>query len=174
MKFLSPIMAAILLAGLGWTAAGQAQGLPGGSYLRSCNGARMEGDTLVARCRVPGGGEQRSALAQVRRCVGDIGNQGGVLACNFPGGAPVYGQVLPEPGYRAQPYGAPPAYGERAYGERRYGEQGYGPEHWERCRGLRREAEELRARLDREWDPVERQRTEYRLREVREQEERCR
>ena len=53
-------------------------------------------------------------------------------------------------------------------------DRGYGSDRGERCRGLRREAEELRARLDREWNPAERQRTEFRLREVREQEERCR
>jgi hypothetical protein len=44
----------------------------------------------------------------------------------------------------------------------------------ERCVGLHREAEMLRHRLDREWNPVERARTEGRLREVRERAERCR
>src|SRR5439155_7984974 len=159
------------------TASAQAQGLPQGTYLRSCSGARVEGDMLVARCRTADGREQRTALAQIGRCTGDIGNHGGVLVCNHADGAPAYGQVLSERGRAAPYYGAPPpaygerGYGERGYGERRYGEQGYG---WERCRGLRREAEELRGRLDREWNPLERQRIEYRLREVREHEERCR
>ena len=44
----------------------------------------------------------------------------------------------------------------------------------ERCIGLHREAEHLRGRMEREWNPVERARTEGRLRELREQEERCR
>src|SRR5437773_343288 len=51
--------------------------------------------------------------------------------------------------------------------ERRYGEDTR-----ERCYGLRREADELRVRMDREFNPMERARTEGRLREVREQEER--
>jgi hypothetical protein len=39
---------------------------------------------------------------------------------------------------------------------------------------LRRQADELRSRLDREWNPLERARTEGQLRAIREQEERCR
>ena len=161
MKTVMGALAAVLLAGVGWSAAAEAQGLPQGSYLRSCNGARIAGDTLVARCRMPGGGEQRSALAGVHRCVGDIGNNGGQLQCAY--GGPGRAQVAPAPGY-----------GERRYGERRYGEQGYGSDRGERCGGLRRQAEELRARLDREWNPIERTRTEGQLRAVRQQEERCR
>ena len=64
-------------------------------------------------------------------------------------------------GYDGAPYGEP------GYGERRYGEDTR-----ERCYGLRREADELRVRLDREFNPMERARTEGRLHEVREQEER--
>ena len=110
----------------------------------------MEGDTLVARCRTRDGGEQRSALSGVNRCVGDIGNSNGSLACNFGGRA----QAVPAgPGYR---------------------EPGYGSDRGERCGGLRREAQELRARMDREWNPMERARLASHLREVHEQEERCR
>ena len=58
--------------------------------------------------------------------------------------------------------------------DRRYGEPGYGSEMRERCVGLHREMEGLRARMDREWNPLERARMEGRLREVREQEERNR
>ena len=158
MKIVMGALAAVLLTGIGWSATAEAQGLPQGSYLQSCNGARIQGDTLVARCRTVDGGEQRSALAAVNRCVGDIGNNNGQLQCTY-GGARAQG--VPVPGY-----------GERE----RYGraEPGYGSDRGDQCRGLRREAEELRERLEREYNPVERARTEGRLHEVRAQEERCR
>jgi len=81
------------------------------------------------------------------------------------------------PGYNS--YTTPaPAYSAPRYSEPRYNEPrrelGSGSEMRERCGGLHREAEMLRHRLDREWNPVERARTEGRLREVREQAERCR
>ena len=120
----SRVLAAALLAASGWAMPAQAQGVPGGSYLRSCTGAHLERGTLVARCRTGEGYEQRTALDRVRRCVGDIGNENGVLVCNFPDGQPVYGQVLQEPehhGYEAPPYGAPP------YGGPQYGAAPYGP-----------------------------------------------
>lgn len=155
MKIVIGALAAALLAGVGWSATAAAQGLPQGSYLRTCNGARIEGNTLIARCRTADGREERSALASVHRCVGDIGNVNGQLQCNYGGPR---AQGAPVPGY----------------GERRFGEQGYGSGRGERCFGLRRQAEELRARLDREWNPLERARTEGQLRAIREQEERCR
>ena len=43
----------------------------------------------------------------------------------------------------------------------------------ERCVGLHREARDLRIRLDREWNPVERMRTEGWLREVQDREARA-
>jgi len=144
MKIVSGVLAAAVLAGLGWSMPAQAQGLPRGSYLGSCTGARMEGDTLVARCRAVDGREQRSALADVRRCVGDIGNNNGSLSCNMGGRAAV------APG------------------------QGYGSDRREGCGGLHRESEELRARLDREFNPLERSRIEGQLRGLQEQEEHCR
>ena len=151
MRMVSGALAAVVLAGLGWSLPAQAQGLPQGTYLSSCSGARMEGDTLVARCRTRDGSEQRSALAGVNRCVGDIGNSNGSLHCNFgPGRA------------QAVPAGPEPR------------EPGYGSERGERCGGLRREAEGLRSRLDREFNPLERARIEGQLREVHEQQERCR
>jgi len=152
MKIVSGALAAVVLAGLGWSMPAQAQGLPQGSYLRSCNGAALHGDTLVATCRRADGREQRSSLADVRHCVGDIGNNNGNLQCNYGGS-----RAGPTPGY----------------GERRYGEPGYGGEMRERCIGLHREAENLRIRMDREWNPLERSRTEGRLREVQEQEARA-
>ena len=147
MRIVSGALAAVVLAGLGWSLPAQAQGLPQGSYLNSCNGARIEGDTLVARCRTADGREERSALAGVNRCVGDIGNSNGSLSCNSGGRA------------QAVPVGPGP---------------GYGSERGDRCGELRREAEGLRVRLDREFNPLERARIEGQLREVHEQEERCR
>lgn len=81
------------------------------------------------------------------------------------------------PGYNS--YTTPaPAYSAPRYSEPRYNEPrrelGSGSEMRERCGGLHREAEMLRHRLDREWNPMERARTEGRLREVRERAERCR
>ena len=149
MKIVSGALAAAVFGFTCWSLPVQAQGLPQGSYLNNCTGARMQGDTLIARCRTPDGGEQRSALAEANRCVGDIGARNGTLHCRFGGAA----QAAPGP---------------------RYGERGYGSEAGERCGGLRHEARELRARLDREWNPVERARTELRLRNIQEQEERCR
>jgi hypothetical protein len=156
MKIVMGALAAVLLTGIGWSATAEAQRMPQGSYLQSCDGARIEGNTLVARCRTADGREQRSALATVNRCVGDIGNNNGQLQCNY--GGPGRAQAIPAPGY----------------GERRAGEPGVGSDRDERCRGVHHEMEELTGRLDREWNPIERARTEERLRQVREQEERCR
>jgi len=76
------------------------------------------------------------------------------------------------PGYTA-PYTTPAPYSAQRYNEPRR-EPGYGSEMRGRCGELHREAEVLRHRLDREWNPMERARTEGRLREVRERAERCR
>lgn len=150
------VLTGVLLAGIAWLQPAAAQGLPQGSYLQSCMGAALRGDTLIATCRRADGREQRTSLADVRRCVGDIGNNNGNLQCHYGGG-------------RAGPG---PGYDDRRYGERRYGETGYGGETRERCVGLHRESEDLRIRLDREWNPMDRARTEGRLREVQEQEAR--
>ena len=156
----------VLLAGMAFIQSAAAQGLPQGSYLRSCMGAALRGDTLVATCRRADGREQRTSLPDVRRCVGDIGNNNGNLQCSYAGGP-----GGPPPGYGERGYGER-GYGERGYGERGYGERRYGEEARERCFGLHRETDDLRIRLDREFNPMERARTEGRLREVREQEER--
>lgn len=79
-------------------------------------------------------------------------------------------------GWSSQPnngYQTPPArpYAP-GYGERRVDEPRYGSDIRERCVGLHRESENLRIRLDREWNPLERVRTEGRLREVQDQEAR--
>ena len=70
---------------------------------------------------------------------------------------------LPPP--PAPGYGAPGGPGPR---------EGYGSDFRERCAGVHHEAEELRHRLEREGDPADRARIEGRLRELHEQEERCR
>jgi len=74
------------LAGLGLLAGAsavpaQAQGVPGGSYLRSCTNVHQRGDRLVAECRREDGGWQRSVL-DVDRCRGGIANTNGSLTCN--------------------------------------------------------------------------------------------
>jgi len=90
--------AALLLAGIAWAAPAQAQGMPQGSYLQSCRDIGIQGDSLVAACRTVDGRTQRTALAAVNRCVGDIGNNNGNLQCNHNGGGRNYGQG-PQPGY---------------------------------------------------------------------------
>jgi len=92
-----------------------AQGVPPGSYLRSCTHVGTHGDTLTADCRRTDGSWGRTALRDVGRCVGDIGNMDGQLACN--GGAQGYS------GSRDRAYGQSPEYG---YGNDRYGGPGYG------------------------------------------------
>ena len=129
MKRGTAALTGVLLAGVAWMQPAAAQGLPPGSYLRSCTGAMLRGDTLVAACRREDGREQRTSLPDVLRCVGEIGNNNGNLQCNYGGG-----RAGPGPGYEERRYGGP------GYGERRYGEDTR-----ERCYGLRREADELGA-----------------------------
>lgn len=75
--------------------------------------------------------------------------------------------------YQTQPYAAPSQpYVERGY-DRREGGPRYGSDVRERCIGLHREAESLRIRMDREWNPMERARTEGRLRGVQNEEARA-
>src|SRR5689334_23742967 len=131
MKRGTAVLGGLLLAGSVWMQPAAAQGLPQGSYLGSCAGAALRGDTLVASCRRADGREQRTSLPDVRRCVGDIGNNNGNLQCNYAGG-----RAGPGPGYEERRYGEP------GYGERRHGE-----EVRERCFGLRRESDELRSRM---------------------------
>jgi len=173
MKITLGALAAVLLAAVSWSGPAQAQGLPQGSYLRSCSNIGFSGDGLVATCRSTDGREQRSVMRDFRHCVGDIGNNNGVLQCQQANGRQAFGQIINEPGRGREPgYGAP-RYGEApGYG---YGsDRRAGGEAWERCRGLQRESEELRHRIDREWNPLDRSRMEGRLRELRAEQERCR
>jgi uncharacterized protein DUF6381/CVNH domain-containing protein len=137
MKTLNGLCAALLLAALNWVTPAAAQGIPPGSYLRSCSGARVEGDTLIARCRRVDGFEQRSALPNLHRCVGDIANANGVLRCAYRQGPPPAAAPVPTPNFI------------------------------ERCQALRHQAFELRQRIERTFDPFERARLEERLRGVR-------
>ena len=106
MKIVSGALA-LLLAGIAWSPSTQAQWVPPGSYLQTCRDIAMRGDRLYAVCRTVDGRARRTELRWVRRCVGDIGNNNGMLQCS-------YGDAQP-PG---RSYGAPPpGYG---YGPPRY------------------------------------------------------
>src|SRR5260370_23932159 len=114
MKIASGALAALLLAGIGWSPPAHAQGMPQGSYLQSCTNAAMQGDSLVATCRRADGREERSALAGVRRCAGDVWNNNGIPPCSGQGGGVARGQVMAEPGRGREPgpgYGREPGPG---------------------------------------------------------------
>jgi hypothetical protein len=124
MRITLGLLAAVVLGGISFTVAAQT---PQGSYLSSCTNVRMEGGSLTAMCRRADGREQRTALRDFNQCIGDIGNDNGVLRCNrgqapAPGGGqattPGYGQVpvtgsgqgqAPAPGYGQ---GQTPGYGQ--------------------------------------------------------------
>ena len=99
-----------------------------------------------------------------------IGTLATLLVAGVCAAQPAHAQSWSQPyGYQtgpAQPY-AP------RYGERRSDEPRYGSDVRERCIGLHREARDLRIRMDREWNPVERVRTEGRLREIQDREARA-
>jgi hypothetical protein len=136
----------ILLAALAASPPGHAQGLPQGTYLDTCSGARVEGASLIARCRGADGMEQHSALLNFDRCAGDIANNNGVLSCNFGVAGPV-----------PAPMPAPPPVTRVAVD----------------CNELHRQAADLHARLDATFDPIERARLDGRLHEVHDQEDHC-
>ena len=129
----------LMLSGLAATAHAQ---VPRGSYLHSCTDVRMRGDTLIAVCRRADGRMQRALLADIDRCVGDIGNQDGVLVCNRGPGAP------PPPAF-AEPAPPPPPGAYRRH-----------------CRELSEEYYRLRDRYYRSDDPGDRERAIDRMREI--------
>jgi hypothetical protein len=141
-------MAVIAFVSLSLSAHAQ---VPQGSYLRTCTDIRIEGRTLVAVCRRADGREQRTALADIERCIGDIGNDNGVLQCRR---GPV------GPGSPPPPYPPPARYGE-------------GQEYWEHCERLEHAQRELFERLQYTPPGEERERLEHRLREVHEERESC-
>ena len=85
MKIIATAIAVIIVVYCSGPA--QAQGIPQGSYQQTCANVQIRGDTLRATCRGRDNREQRSSLAGFQRCVGDIGNNGGVLQCNFADGS---------------------------------------------------------------------------------------
>ncbi len=151
MRLYQIVVAGLLLAGVALAPA-QAQGVPQGSYLRSCGNVAVRGDTLIATCRRVDGGDQPTSLPSVHRCVGDIGNNNGNLQCSYGGGAP--------PPRADQRYGQEPGY---AGGQ---GRPGYGQE-WERCGQMRERLREIRYRMQNA-QPWEQDRLGNRLYEIRE------
>ncbi|HEX4327746.1 MAG TPA: CVNH domain-containing protein [Burkholderiales bacterium] len=63
-------------------ASGSAQAqVPGGSYMRSCEGAHMNGDVLEARCQTMSGHMRRAYLPRAFNCRGGVENIDGSLRC---------------------------------------------------------------------------------------------
>ena len=52
-------------------------------YQQSCSNIEVRGNMLTATCRTMKGRMQRTSLANVDRCAGDIGNNNGQLNCNM-------------------------------------------------------------------------------------------
>jgi len=171
----------------------QAQGLPGGSYQRTCKQIHWAGTTLVGECLTADGRYTGTGLPNANKCAGDIGNNNGRLQCTYAGGAlspgasPVpQGQPAPAqgyggPGYGGQGYGGP-GYGAPGYGAPGYGPPsapGYGPPGYSgyddrraRCEELWHREHELRDRLQyMPWGP-DRAEVEHRLYETHEDRER--
>ena len=109
----------LLIAGFGCAQSASAQGVPPGTYLRSCGEVHMRGDTLVATCRGMDGSARRTSLPGVQNCVGDIGNMNGQLTCNYAGAPAAPQPYYGGPGGGPRDYGGQPGYGG-------YGPPGYG------------------------------------------------
>ena len=58
-----------------------ARGAPQGSYTQTCNGVRVDGNTLLARCQNSSGQFIDTSLNDYARCTGDITNVEGQLTC---------------------------------------------------------------------------------------------
>ena len=142
------LVAVLLLAGACWPLSASAQGVPRGSYLRTCENVYIRGDTLIATCRRADGYARQSALPAVQSCVGDIGNRNGTLTCNY-----ARGPARQEP-YYAGP-GAAPGYGQEWEGRR------------EHCGRMRERLREIRYRME-SAPPWEQDRLGTRLHEIRE------
>ena len=138
MKTIGTLLAGLLFAVLSWGQPALAQGLPPGSYLRTCGNVYLQGDTLIATCRRADGYAQQTSLPAVQSCIGDVGNANGNLTCNYAGG------LVPQPYYAGAP--------------------GYGREH---CWGMRERLREIRYRMDAA-PPWERDRLGARFFEIRE------
>ena len=75
----SGLIAAALLLSFAAVPA-QAQGIPGGSYARTCTNIQMHGGQLSANCRRMDGSWARSSVS-VHRCGGGVANADGQLTC---------------------------------------------------------------------------------------------
>jgi hypothetical protein len=163
MQFRLTGIAVALLTAIVGLAPAAAQRIPPGSYQNSCTNVGVWGaDTLVATCRTRAGSALRTGLPNVYRCVGDIGNNNGVLQCTRPGGRQTRGYAMGGPPPGPAPYAAPPPPG-----------YGRGEEARERCRRLHHREEELRYERDRTFNPGERERIEHEVHEVRERLRQC-
>ena len=65
------------------------RGAPPGSYTQTCNGVRVNGYSLRARCQTSDGRWLDTSLDDYSRCVGDIVNDEGRLECTRGGGRSV-------------------------------------------------------------------------------------
>ena len=81
MKISLGTFAALLISGSMFLQPAHAQSVPQGSYRTSCTDIRVEDRTLTAVCRIANEQDQRTSLADVNRCVGNIGNDNGALTC---------------------------------------------------------------------------------------------
>jgi hypothetical protein len=126
---------AVALGFFAFAGTASAQGLPGGSYQRTCTQVHWAGTTLVAECRRNDGKFTGTGLPNANKCSGDIGNNNGQLQCTYAGGGQSPGSS-PTPrgqqnygshnqGYGGQGYGGQ-GYGNQGYGNQGYGNQGYG------------------------------------------------
>lgn len=144
MKITGTVVAGLVLVGLCWPQPATAQGVPPGSYLRTCENAYLQGDALIATCRRIDGYAQQSSLPAVQSCVGDIGNSNGNLTCSYAGG--------PAP---APYYDGAPGYGQEWEGRR------------EHCLRLRERLREIRYRME-SAPPWDQDRLGTRFHEIRE------
>ena len=66
MNMIRALLVGLLLAGLCWQQGAWAQGVPPGSYLRTCQDVELRGDTLFATCLRTDSSPQRTSLRACR------------------------------------------------------------------------------------------------------------
>ena len=64
MNMIRALLAGLLLVGLCWQQGASAQGVPPGSYLRTCQDVELRGDTLVATCLRTDSSPQAHVIAE--------------------------------------------------------------------------------------------------------------
>lgn len=72
----------LLALGFGVSSSAHAQGLPNGSYTRSCNSINMVQNVLEATCQRADGSWASTALPNPGACAYGVENQNGSLACS--------------------------------------------------------------------------------------------